>query len=398
MIFQLAVYQVGFKNRGLSYIYVFQTHSFTAVELPVYRPFKVIRNQFLHANKSEDIHRLREIYGECAIDFEIPSRFVLFMKEILQPFFIFQLLSIIIWYMSEYYSFASVTLVVSIFSAGFNLVTIRSNLIRVHELVYFRSTVDVYRREKGMYVKMTGIPSTNIVPGDLLVIKEHYRMPCDCLLLTGQLLVDECALTGESVPLSKFPIPDNHDYYIANLHKAYTLYEGTYVIQRLGNQKLETIALVIRTNYSTIKGQLVRGILYPKANYLRVQRDSYIMILLLAVVCLLGFIIAFPPLLETLEAMDFILNVLSLVTCVIPATLPMILNISTTFSLLRNRQKQINCLSPARIIAAGRVDCVCFDKTGKSAILSWILILISRNADPGRYGHKRLQNLIQRCV
>jgi len=28
-------------------------------------------------------------------------------------------------------------------------------------------------------------------------------MPCDCVLISGQLIVDECSLTGESIPVRK---------------------------------------------------------------------------------------------------------------------------------------------------------------------------------------------------
>ena len=360
----LVIVKIGFKNRGLTYVYSNEDRTFSAVEFPIYRPFQEIRNKFLWGNHEEEVPRIQEVFGKCEINFEVPSHVRLFFREILQPFFLFQILSVTIWCLTDYYIFAAFITVVSITTAIINLITVRKNFERIHELVHFGTEVDLYRREKGKYMKSTGVKSRDIVPGDLLVIKDHFRMPCDCVLLNGQLLVDECALTGESVPMSKYSIPDNSDKYMATLHKVYSLYEGTVVVQKLGNQNVETLALVIRTSFSTLRGQLVRGILYPKASNLKFERDSYYLILLLLVVLLCGLSLGIPPQLGKVETYDIVLSVLGMVTNAIPASLPVALTVATSFSLIRYRKNQINCISPKRIIAAGRVDCVCFDKTG----------------------------------
>ena len=50
------------------------------------------------------------------------------------------------------------------------------------------------------------VPARDLVPGDLVLIGEGERLPADGLLIAGDALtVDESALTGESVPVSKRP-------------------------------------------------------------------------------------------------------------------------------------------------------------------------------------------------
>jgi len=39
------------------------------------------------------------------------------------------------------------------------------------------------------------LPSTQLVPGDLLALTEG-ALPCDCVLLAGEAIVDENMLTG----------------------------------------------------------------------------------------------------------------------------------------------------------------------------------------------------------
>jgi P-type Ca2+ transporter type 2C len=53
------------------------------------------------------------------------------------------------------------------------------------------------------------IPARDLVPGDLILVGEGERLPADGLLIAGDALtVDESALTGESVPVSKRQLAD----------------------------------------------------------------------------------------------------------------------------------------------------------------------------------------------
>lgn len=47
------------------------------------------------------------------------------------------------------------------------------------------------------------IDSSELVPGDIIFVNEGMKLPCDCVLLSGCVLVNECSLTGESVPILK---------------------------------------------------------------------------------------------------------------------------------------------------------------------------------------------------
>ena len=52
--------------------------------------------------------------------------------------------------------------------------------------------------------RVTDVPSTELVPGDLVVLRAGDLVPADCHLVQGvDLAVDESALTGESLPVDK---------------------------------------------------------------------------------------------------------------------------------------------------------------------------------------------------
>jgi len=41
------------------------------------------------------------------------------------------------------------------------------------------------------------------VPGDIIKIEEDMIIPCDCILIKGEVVVNEAILTGESMPITK---------------------------------------------------------------------------------------------------------------------------------------------------------------------------------------------------
>lgn len=47
-----------------------------------------------------------------------------------------------------------------------------------------------------------------MVPGDVIAIDNKMILPCDCVLVSGDLLMNEASLTGESIPIPKIPIED----------------------------------------------------------------------------------------------------------------------------------------------------------------------------------------------
>jgi hypothetical protein len=49
----------------------------------------------------------------------------------------------------------------------------------------------------------TSVPTSELVPGDVLLIEEGERIPADARLLRGAVEVDTSALTGESVPVER---------------------------------------------------------------------------------------------------------------------------------------------------------------------------------------------------
>lgn len=76
------------------------------------------------------------------------------------------------------------------------------------------------------------IRSLDLVPGDLIEIPENSIMPCDIIILNGSCIMNECMLTGESIPVLKNSLPYNNLIFSPNEeNKSSVLYSGTFCIE-----------------------------------------------------------------------------------------------------------------------------------------------------------------------
>lgn len=223
------------------------------------------------------------------------------------------------------------------------------------------------------------ISSSDLVPGDIYEVSDPSlgQFPADSLLLSGDCIVNESMLTGESVPVSKTPATDDTLQEL-DLSASSTppgiakhfLFCGTKIIRARRPQEDQdgeavALAMVVRTGFNTTKGALVRSMLFPKPSGFKFYRDSFRYISVMAGVALLGFTTSLVNFIRLrLEWHLIIIRALDLITIVVPPALPATLTIGTSFALSRLKSKQIFCISPQRVNVGGKLDLMCFDKTG----------------------------------
>ena len=240
------------------------------------------------------------VFGDNVIDIEEKSTRQLLVDEAFHPFYVFQIASLILWSLDEYYYYAICIFLISAFSIASTLHETKSAMRRLRQVSRFVCDVRVLRNGFWRYV-----PSSDLVPGDVYEVTDPglTLFPCDSLLLTGDCIVNESMLTGESVPVSKNPI-DRTTVGIMDLgqpamHPAVTrhfLYCGTKIIRarrpQAKNDDEEPVALglVVRTGFNTTKGSLVRSMLFPKPSGFKFYRDSFYYIGVMAGIAALGFI------------------------------------------------------------------------------------------------------------
>jgi P-type Ca2+ transporter type 2C len=197
----------------------------------------------------------------------------------------------------------------------------------------------------------TSVPAADLVPGDVVLLGEGDIVPADCdLLETSSLLVDESALTGESVAVGKAASQDGMPGDV--------LSSGTVVV------KGRAVAVVTGTGASSALGQIA-ALMDTRVQPTPLQRRlaelgrtlALVAVALSAVVLALGLARG-----EPLELM--LVTAVSLAVAAVPESLPAVV----TFSLALGARRMVARNAVVRRLPAvetlGSVTVLATDKTG----------------------------------
>lgn len=292
--------------------------------------------------------------------------------EVLHPFYIFQIFSIILWSLDEYYYYATCIFIISVMSIMDTLIQTKKTTRNLAEMSQFNCEVRVFR--EGFWIT---INSNELVPGDVYEVSDPQLtvFPADSVLLSGDCIVNESMLTGESVPVTKLAaneetmhqlVQDFQEAQISSFVSKSFLYNGTIIIRcKISKGQSAALAMAVRTGFSTTKGSLIRSMVFPKPVGFKFYSDSFKYIGVMTLIAMLGFFFSWLQFVKLgLDRRTMILRALDIITIVVPPALPATLTIGTSFALNRLKKKGIFCISPTRVNVSGKVDIMCFDKTG----------------------------------
>ncbi|CAD5112652.1 DgyrCDS1867 [Dimorphilus gyrociliatus] len=299
-----------------------------------------------NCNGLSDDHRRDKlrVFGENRIKIDVKSYFKLFIEEVLNPFYIFQIFSISLWMADEYYYYASCICLMSLISIGISLYETRKQSETLRDMV---------GSSEGFFIEILNdeghkatVDVTTLVPGDVIILpRKGLVMTCDAVLLTGNAIVNESMLTGESVPVTKTSLTpsEGNEQYSPENHKLHTLFAG----------------------FSTAKGELICSILFPKPVGFKFYQDSMKFIGALGCLAVIGMAYSIWNLIYLkVKYGKVVIRALDIVTIVVPPGLPAAMTIGTIYSQSRLKKQNIFCISPARINICGKLKLICFDKTG----------------------------------
>ncbi|GAM23432.1 hypothetical protein SAMD00019534_066070 [Acytostelium subglobosum LB1] len=307
-------------------------------------------------------------FGRNVIEFPIRSIPRLLLEEVLHPFFIFQIYSVILWMCEEYYYYAVAIFIIATISSVLSLKEIRTNLLSLKHMSTYSCQVQVLRDGN-----FDWISSNDLVPGDIVNVQQDTILPCDMALLVGQVICNESMLTGESVPVTKHPlftreqIAQRSDDSIVDINQARSsLFGGTLPVKTIPHsQSGRVLAMVREIGFQTSKGKLILSILFPKKSHFRFTQESFKFIGVLCCIALVGFSLTVWRLKALGEdSKTIVLRAMDLITIVIPPALPLAMSVGTGFALVRLKKRGIFCISPPRLNMAGKIQVFCFDKTG----------------------------------
>ena len=220
---------------------------------------------------------------------------------------------------------------------------------------------------------MIEIDSSDLVPGDVFILpKNGNSVPCDCILLTGSVIVNEAMLTGESTPIIKTHISDINKKFDNKNDYKHILYYGTNIVQKRAENKQPILCLCYSTGFNTVRGNLIRSVIYPKEGDNSFLVDSFKFLKIIGIIFALGFLVVLPIKIKRIIKnsekkeliQELITDILDLLTQAIPPELPLCLGICLGIAQKRCKEKKIICINKEKINSAGKINVCVFDKTG----------------------------------
>jgi plasma-membrane proton-efflux P-type ATPase len=192
--------------------------------------------------------------------------------------------------------------------------------------------------------KWTTVEAKEIVPGDIILTKLGDLVPADVYVISGEISVDESALTGESLP--------------KDLHESDIVYSSSII------KRGEAKCMVVNTGANTYFGKTVElvKIARPKS------KQEELMMAIVKYMMYLGVAASSIVSIYALYLHKDILLILSFIVVfligAIPVALPAVLTIVQAVGATELSKKGVLVTRLDSIEDAASIDIFCFDKTG----------------------------------
>ena len=365
-----------FTFKLFTYLFNPATNAFTSIKYNIYHTKEEIYNLMSKGlNEKERIYQ-QKIYGECDLNFHIDSFLRTLFNNSCTFFFAFQIYSIILWNCTDYYMYAALIAALTIFDLLEETYSELSNLKSIRKMAKYSVPIKIYKKTDNNEIEIMESESINLVPGDVFELPDNgLAMPCDCILLSGSVIINEAMLTGESTPIIKSHLPNIKQNFDEDIDSKYFLYAGTKIVQKRPENKKPVIALVYSTGFNSVKGNLIRSILYPIQGDSKFEKESAKFIMYMAILCVVTYIAMLPqriiyaknlkdPEDRKYEYKEIVIKGLDLITTAVPPSLPCCLGIGIGTAQRTIKKKGIMCINRNKITSAGKINICVFDKTG----------------------------------
>ncbi|CUV65163.1 Calcium-transporting ATPase [Sulfurovum sp. enrichment culture clone C5] len=305
----------------------------------------------LHYNKAKANLLL---YGKNEIEEEKHHYFLLFIKQFKSPLVYVLvaagLLSIFLGNMHE----GLLILIIIFVNASIGFWQETKAIVSIKALKKLTQNKTQIRREN----KILTIPSTELVPGDIIILGEGDIIPADIRLFkTNGLVIDESILTGESMPvekdaqliLSKEMLPyELHNMALSGTTVTKGKAEGVVVFTA---QKTYLASIASRAEEDSIDTPL------SKALEIFSQKHMSILLMIIALT-------AFLALRQGRELLEVIYLVIAELVSAVPEGLPIVVTLVLTIGAMTLSVKKVYIRHLPSVETLGSATVIASDKTG----------------------------------
>lgn len=209
------------------------------------------------------------------------------------------------------------------------------------------------------------ISSSELVPGDIFVVEAGDFIPADARLISAtNLLVDESALTGESVPVQKSVLPTSSENpSLGDMHNA--LFSSTYISYGKGT------AIVVKTGMNTEIGKIADALMQTEDETTPLQKKLDQIGKVIGYMCIAICVVVFAlKMFENVKDglqngwVDALKNAIALAVAAIPEGLATVVTVVLAIGVEKMAKQQAIVKKLPAVETLGCASIICSDKTG----------------------------------
>ena len=378
----------SFNYKSITYEYNDETNEIIPVYMNISKMTnKGIINFFCEGLSTENIvKQFKERYGKNEYYINLNISYFYFQK-IEKNYFIFIILLKLLDLTSKDYMSMIISLLIIIIIITVEYIIVRKNLYEIYKKEFSldggKNKIKVKRRYKLLnnskfYYE---INNHDLLPGDIIYLKLNDFVPCDCLILEGECLVNENNLTGNLDTFKKTPLKNNNEQFNYKLNKINILYHGMKIVKICSKLNEGYIsALCINIGANTYKANLFSNILYMferKKEYKKMyelfgegrNKIIFLMIFILSFSILLGaFYVYYIGIFYDFGSKTILRNLFTSIAKVLcrscMTTYFLISSIIYITSIIHLKNENIICFDKSKLICSSTINTIFFGKTG----------------------------------
>ena len=372
---------VSFEYKTIRYEYNESTNTI----IPIYFNISLITNNELvykyseGINSRDDLNILIDKYGKNEMKLNKHFIYEYFLKQNL-PQFIITLACALLFAAGGEVGFGNFIFYLSLLMI---LIRVIYKCIRFKQLFYANYSLDGQKKMKKYKVirkdmqqpqnKYSYIYNNEIIPGDVLLLREEDIIPCDGVILEGECILSTNYLLGNSDPILRSSLESNDNYFNYVKNKKNIIFHGMKIIKiYTKNNSKEITVLAINTGPNTFKANLFSNLIIKRKDkeifksLITKSIDKYYLIfsIVLFVISITTIILLYYLEENHNPLKEYSLNILGSVLMPINYILE---NIIKLLSVIHLNNYKVHCTDETYLPESGYIDTVIFSKSGNKA-------------------------------
>lgn len=324
---------------------------------------------------TDQVSARRERYGQSSYSAHLsPSpmgALATILKEqvLLSPLIYFEIFCVFMWTITKYTTYSIVIVLLVVVERS---VAIRQSLQTWAHLHSISCDADeqpviVVRLAENGKEERRSIFAKDVVPGDHIMIAPNMYIPCDCVLIKGEVIADVSLVTGESTSSRCNAVPPSKSIKPSSVTSSLLLCGSRVLRTRAPGGARECRAIVVASGFHTLQGNFLLSVLFRDPSPAEERMEFWFVrsaaaLMALAAVCMVYTYFVSVSL--DLHPIELTVRVFDILTDALPPALPLAVSIAALTASVR-LPLYVSSARSGRLthLLAGLVNKVVLDKT-----------------------------------